>query len=177
MNNKGFSAVEAIAAMIILTLILTAAYTILDNSAIQSEITKTRVDDSTVSRGVANYINSFTFDDIDSRLSGDYQHINSQNCGAYLSAACVDVLSPTVNSLPYGVEDLFVIVFRPTANVSTIKDSNNLYNTQVDSQIDKFTFNKNQGKVIYFLVVNRGAKDYKFTQRGILTEEETYYAD
>ncbi len=177
MNNRGFSLVEAVGAMLILSVVVLLAANMINSSAIQSEITKERVNDSTVSRGVANYISSFTFDDVDSRLTTEYVHIDRNNCSTYLSSSCTQILSPILNNYSYTTEDLFVILFRPTANSATLKSSNSLYTTVVDNAIDRFSFNSNQGNVIYFLVVNKGVKTNKYLRRGVLTEEGYDYAD
>jgi Tfp pilus assembly protein PilV len=176
-NNKGFSVVEAVAAMIILSVVLLAAYSMLSSSATRSEITSERVEDSTVSRGVANYINSFTFDLVDPNLSGEFAHINQINCSSYFTATCQNVLSPIVNNYAYTTTDLFVVLFRPTVNANTLKNSNTLYDSYVDDAIDKFSLNSEQGNVIYFIVVNKGSQNTKFIQRGILSEEVVRYAD
>jgi|GEM_PF-5760261 len=177
MNNKGFTLVEAIAAMIILSIVMVAGFSVLSGSAIRSEVTKQRIDDSTVSRGVANYISSFTYDDIDANLGGLYAHVDNNNCTVYFSNACTQILSPVLNNYSYTSSDLFLIIFRPTVNASTLKNSNPLYTSVVDTEIDKFSFNSNQGNVIYYIVVNKGNDNNKFIQRGILTEEDEEYAD
>lgn len=177
MNNKGFSLVEAIGAMVILSIVILVAANMISGSAIQSEITRERVNDSTVSRGVANYISSFDFDDLDSALSTDYAHINENNCTTYFSNACTNILSPILNNYQYTSEDLFVVIFRPTANSTALKNSNSLYNANVETEIDKFTFNADQGNVIYYIVVNKGIKDNKYVERGVLSEEGYQYAD
>lgn len=114
MNKKGFTTLEAIASVFIITLVLFSSIIILIDNRVQASATNDRLIAYQVGQSIRDDItNNSTYDAIYAWLNDTQKVVNSTNCDDLNSAFSCDIFSYNVNNIDF-VDLVEVTFYEPT---------------------------------------------------------------
>ncbi|MFV0250138.1 MAG: type II secretion system protein J [Bacilli bacterium] len=174
-KKNGFTLVETVAAMVILSIVILGSYQLFATVFLQNNKNEEYTVNYFVTLGVSNYIKSLNYNDIYNFVTNSSLKFNYENCIFFSDEnhvnMCKKVFEPIVGNYTYDHNNLYVLFIIPTIdNYESIKNEVKKYPINVVTAFNSFNYSNDFSNFIYYIVYSSSLNEEKVIE-GILTNE------